>query len=45
MDFLRPRNAEKSDDSFIYYQMVGAGRFRLTLYQIKRQLWLFRWQT
>ena len=25
MDFLRPRNAEKSDGSFLYYQMVGAG--------------------
>jgi len=43
MDFLRPRNAEKSDGRFLYYQMVG--RFRLTLYQIKLRLWLFRWQT
>ena len=39
MDFPRPRNAEKSDSNFLYYQM--AGRFRLTLYQIKRRLWRF----
>ena len=25
MYFLKPRNAEKSDGSFLYYQMVGLG--------------------